>query len=147
MNQEEANIVNQALKILSKEIQSTDALSEPQVVVDYLRTSSETQYREHFTVLFLNAKNNVIESKVLFSGGLNSAEVQPRVIAKEALLCDALSVILSHNHPSGDCQPSQSDIRLTHRLAEVLNLIDVKVLDHIIIGKNEHFSFSSMGLL
>jgi len=147
MNQNERVIVDQAIEILNREIKLTDAMSDPQTVINYLRVKSEGEYREHFTVLFLNTKNCVIESKVLFSGGLNSAEVHPRVIAKEALICDASSVILSHNHPTGFSKPSESDIALTNRVTKVLSLIDVRVLDHIIIGKIEQFSFAQKGLI
>lgn len=147
MNQKEVLIVKQAIEILSKEIKLTNALTSPQAVIDYLRLTTETEYREHFTVLFLNTKNCVIKPVRLFSGDINSAQVSPRVIAKEALVLDAMSVILSHNHPSGDCKPSNSDIQLTKRVAEVLSLIDVKVLDHIIIGKNTQYSFAESGLI
>ena len=87
----------------------------------------------------------MISFKKLFFGTLNSAEVHPRVIAKEALLVDATAIILCHNHPSGNVSPSHADISLTKRLIETLSLFDIKVLDHIIVSQSETYSFSEAG--
>lgn len=102
--------------------------------------------REEFLVLYLNAQHELIEDKVEFVGTINSAAVYPREIAKSALLKNAAAVILCHNHPSGNLDPSEADISLTKDLTDALRLIDVRVIDHIIVG-NGSMSFRQRGVL
>lgn len=89
---------------------------------------------EMFACLFMDSKHRVLEWVEIFRGTVNSATVHPREVVKEALRLNAAAVILAHNHPSGDCTPSREDIALTDRLQEVLRVIDVRVLDHLIVG-------------
>ncbi len=101
---------------------------------------------EIFACLFLDSRHRVLALKELFTGTINHATVHPRVIVKEALQLNAAAVILAHNHPSGENQPSKQDITLTNTLADILQVVDVRVLDHLIIG-DEVTAFSDLGLL
>ncbi len=103
--------------------------------------------REEFRVLYLTRKNDVIADKVLFEGSLAESVVSPREIILSAVQLSAASVILLHNHPSGDPGPSQEDKNVTRKIVQACKYIDLAVLDHIIIGKESYFSFADEGLL
>ncbi|EBZ5771705.1 DNA repair protein RadC [Salmonella enterica subsp. enterica serovar Redlands] len=130
-------LIGRALKVVEKQLMAAeklpDALS-PSTVVDYLRLQLWEQDREHFLVLFLDSQNRLITAEKLFSGSLTSVEVHPRIIARKALLLNARSIILAHNHPSGDVHPSKDDLLITQRIQKVLALLDIRVLDHLIIS-------------
>ncbi|WP_154224774.1 JAB domain-containing protein [Marinicella rhabdoformis] len=125
----------------------SEAFCSPDLVGDFLLLNHEQTPHETFSVMFLNSKNKLICHEVIFSGSISSAQVYPRTIAQKALSCNAAAVILAHHHPSGDTKPSQSDIRLTENLKEALKLIDVKVLDHFVIGGKTFFSMASHQLM
>ncbi len=101
--------------------------------------------RETFAVLLLDTKNRVVAVHIASIGLLDSAPVHPREIFKAAILANARAVILGHNHPSGDPQPSAQDMRVTHLLAEAGRLLEIRVLDHIIIGDGTHVSLRARG--
>jgi DNA repair protein RadC len=101
---------------------------------------------EHFVVIFLNNQNKVITTEVVASGTINTSAIYPRQIAIKALEKEATSLILSHNHPSGETMPSNSDRAVTKKLQTGLSALDVDILDHIIIGE-DHYSFADAGLL
>jgi DNA repair protein RadC len=103
--------------------------------------------REHFVVLFLNARHRLIDSKILFSGTVDGAEVYPRVILQQALACNAVAIVLAHNHPSTHPDPSSADHALTARIKQALNLIDVRLLDHFIVAGDSNTSFAEKGWL
>jgi len=111
----------------------------------YLRDAQ----KEFFNVIFLDIKNKPIDRIEISKGSINAAVVDPKEIIKEATIRSASSIILVHNHPSGDTEPSPADIELTKRISQACNIVGVKVLDHIIIGKNQedYFSFAKQGLL
>ena len=117
--------------------------NDPKVVESFLLANFPNSSHEQFAVLFLNSKNQLIKFEQLFSGSINSAQVYPRTVAQYCLKYNAAAVIFAHNHPSGDVAPSQSDIRLTHQLKAALELVDVKVLDHFVVGLNTTFSMAS----
>ena len=98
-------------------------------------------------VCFLDTRHRVIVLETLFYGTINSAAVYPREILKRALALNASAVILSHNHPSGDPEPSQADIRITQTIKQALELIDIKCLDHMIVGQGQIVSLAERGLL
>ena len=123
------------------------ALSSPHSVRDYLRLTLSGKEHEVFVVLFLDAENLVIEASELFRGTLTQTSVYLREIVKEALRCDAASVIFAHNHPSGIAEPSRADEMLTQSLKQALALVDVKLLDHFVIGAGTAMSFAERGLL
>jgi len=103
--------------------------------------------REEFHVLFLTNKHHLIEVKLMSIGTINSASVYPREIVKCALRLNAAAVILAHNHPSGIPEPSQTDKALTTRITNALELIEVRVVDHLIVGNDEVLSFAEKGLM
>jgi DNA repair protein RadC len=119
------------------------SFTDPSIVDQYLMANFEISKHEKFAGLFLNSKNHLIKFEYLFNGSINSAQVYPRTVAQYCLKYNAAAVIFAHNHPSGDVQPSESDIALTVRLKKTLALIDVKVLDHFVIGVNQTFSMAS----
>jgi len=116
-------------------------------VFDYLYHTLRDLKREKFKVLFLDSKNQILEEKTLFEGTVDSSAVYPREIMKDALRYNASSLIFVHNHPSGDPEPSACDRDLTRELVFAANLMQLRVLDHIIIGNNRYFSFADKGLI
>jgi len=106
----------------------------------------QSQEREVFGCLFLDSRNRVLSWIELFFGTINSTTVHPREVVKEALRLNAASVIFAHNHPSGDSSPSSQDIDLTKTLQDILKVIDVRVLDHLVVG-DMTVSFSDLGLM
>jgi DNA repair protein RadC len=113
-----------------------------------LHTYLEDVDREHFVVIMLNQKNKVIGMNTVSVGSLTASVVHPREVWKPAILSNAAAIILAHNHPSGDCQPSKEDRALTARLVEAGKLLGISILDHIVIGgEGKYFSFADEGLL
>ena len=116
-----------------------DAFTNPEQVAKYLYLHIGNLARENFAVLLLDQKHRLIELDILFTGTLNQASVHPREVVKVALDKNACAVVLAHNHPSGDPTPSKADIDITQQIQKALALIDVRVLDHIIIGDSGRF--------
>lgn len=116
-------------------------------VFDYLYHSLRDMKREKFKVLFLDAKNQILEEKTLFEGTVDSSAVYPREIIRDALRYEASSLVFVHNHPSGDPEPSLCDKEITRDLVFAAKVMQLKVLDHIIIGNNCYFSFADHGLV
>lgn len=116
-------------------------------VFDYLYHSLRDIKREKFKVMFLDAKNHILGGKTIFEGTVDASAVYPREIIQEALNFDASSLIFVHNHPSGDPAPSSNDREITKELIFAASIIQIKVLDHIIIGSNCYFSFADEGLI
>lgn len=144
----EADVIRHALRILEERLTNTDQiyLSSPDAVRDYLRLQLYDRGHEVFAVIFLNNRHRVIAFEELFRGTIDGASVHPREVVKEALRHNAAAVILAHNHPSGVTEPSRSDQAITQRLKDALALVDVRVLDHLIVGEGIT-SFAERGLL
>lgn len=141
-------IIEKALAILAKRIKKEDfTLSSPSAVKTYLQVKLGELEHEVFGVLFLNVKNRLIEDAIMFTGSLTHASVYPREVVKKALYVNAASAVVYHNHPSGDSKPSQADISLTKTLSQALQLIDVKILDHIVVTATETTSFAENGMI
>ena len=140
-------IVEQALSMLECEVREADALSSPDAVRDFLRLQLGDLPHEVFACMFMDAQNRLIDYQELFRGTLTQTSVYPREVVKEALACNAASVILTHNHPSGLADPSRADESLTHTLKQALALVDVRVLDHLIVTRSTVLSFAERGLL
>ena len=134
-------------RALAAEIKSGINLSSPAAVRDFLRLSIQSRQIEIFMGLFLDAQNRVIAAEELFSGTLTQTSVFPREVVRKALHYNAAAMIFAHNHPSGVAEPSHADETLTHALKEALALIDVRVLDHFVIGRGATLSFAERGLL
>lgn len=132
---------------LSATMKAGDLLSSPDLVRQYLSAQLRHQPREVFAVLFLDNQNRLITYEELFFGTIDGASVYPREVVRRAMAHNAAAVILAHNHPSGVAEPSQADQRITQRLQAALELIDVRVLDHMVVGDTEVVSFAERGLV
>jgi DNA repair protein RadC len=139
--------VELARRALSEKMRASDVLSSPKAVRDYLRLQIGGREHEVFLVIFLDAQNRVIACEDLFRGTLTETSVYPREVVKRALQHNAAAVIFAHNHPSGEAQPSVADETLTHALKSALALVEVKVLDHFVVGGEGATSFAERGLL
>ena len=134
-------------RYLLADLQRGDALSNPDATRRFLQARLSGYPYEVFACLFLDNRHRVIEYEALFRGTIDGASVHPREVVKAALAHNAAAVILAHNHPSGVAEPSQADMQLTRRLREALGLVDIRVLDHLVIGDREAVSFAERGLL
>jgi len=145
--------INSALQLLFEELQRQNlhatvaAFTAPEIVKNYLTLSLALEEREHFHVLFLNNQHKLLLDDRLFSGTIDGASVYPREVVKRALQCNAAAVIIAHNHPSGICIPSEADKSITDKLKQALSTIDIRILDHIIVGHMETYSFAEHGAL
>jgi len=132
---------------LEERMKGRDVLSSPQVVVDFVRMKLSGFPYEAFMVIYLNTKNEVIQYEIVQEGTIDRAIIFPRRIIEGAILHHASGLILVHNHPSGHHQPSDEDKNLTKNILEAVRTLDLRILDHIIVGKDGHFSFMENGLL
>jgi DNA repair protein RadC len=140
-------VLEMSRRYLYGEIQGRDVISSPEATRDYLKLRLHGYPHEVFAALFLDNRHRVIDYRELFRGTIDGASVHPREVVRCALELNAAAVIFAHNHPSGVAEPSQSDLRITQRLKDSLALIDVRVLDHLIIGDGEGTSLAERGLL
>ena len=140
-------IVVQALALLACQVREVDSFTSPYAVRDYLRLLLAERPHEVFVCVFLDVQCRVISTEEMFRGTLTQTSVYPREVVKEALARNAASVILCHNHPSGQAEPSTADKLLTHTLKQALALVDVRVLDHLIVTRGGVLSFAERGLL
>ena len=140
-------ILEIARRVLAEDLKRGDVLSSPGAVNDYLRLYFQKHEREAFVAIFVDMQHRVITVEELFAGTLGQTSVHPREIVKRALLLNAAAVLFAHNHPSGINEPSVADRRLTQVLKNALNICDVRVLDHLIVGDGKPYSFVEHGLL
>ncbi|WP_304639268.1 RadC family protein [Pseudomonas sp.] len=140
-------VMEMARRHLYEELKRGDALTSPGAVRAYLKSRLLALPHEVFACLFLDNQHRVIAFEELFRGTLDSASVYPREVMKRALAHNAAALILTHNHPSGVAEPSQADLMLTRRLREALALVDIRVLDHLVIGDGEPVSLAERGLM
>mgnify|MGYP001574948314 FL=1 len=131
---------------LELELEDID-VENPQSVVKALQAKIKDKAKEHFKLILLNTRNKIIGISTVSIGTLDSSLVHPREVFKEAIAHNAYSVMLAHNHPSGDPEPSEDDITITRRLIEAGKILGIEVTDHIIISKNGFFSFKEKGLI
>jgi DNA repair protein RadC len=136
-----------ARRALEQDMKTGVNLNSPQTVRDFLRLRLQHEQVEVFMGIFLDAQNRVIAADPLFSGTLTQTSVYPREVVKVALRHNAASVIFAHNHPSGVAEPSRADEMLTQALKRALELVDIRVLDHFIVGNGSALSFAERGLL
>ncbi len=140
-------VLEMARRHLSATMKAGDLLSSPELVRQYLSAQLRHQPREVFAVLFLDNQNRLITYEELFFGTIDGAAVYPREVVRRAMTHNAAALILAHNHPSGIAEPSQADQRITQRLQAALELIDVRILDHMVVGDLEVVSFAERGLI
>jgi DNA repair protein RadC len=136
-----------ALRLSQGEIMQRPALSSWTLLIDYCRSSMAFNEKEQFRILFLDKKNILIADEVQQEGTVDHTPVYTREVVKRALELAASSIILVHNHPSGDPTPSQPDIVMTRKIIEAAEKLNIKIHDHIIVGKQGHASFRGLGLI
>lgn len=136
-----------ARRALLEELRRDTLLDSPARVRDYLKLTLAPLPHEVFVALFVDAQNRLITAEELFRGTLTQTSVYPREVVKRALACNAAAVIFAHNHPSGIAEPSRADELLTRALKEALQLVDVRLLDHLIVGQGPVASFAERGLI
>lgn len=139
-------IVNQAIGYIRESIpEKGEAISKTDLAMVLPTLRLRGKEREHFLVILLDSQNRLITDEILFSGTIDAASVYPREVVKFGLKHNAAAMILAHNHPSGECEPSQADIRITATLKTALAMVDIRVLDHIIVGSDKCTSLASRG--
>jgi DNA repair protein RadC len=136
-----------ARRALSQRLKEREAFQTPDAVKQYLQLQLAHKNHEVFAVLFLDNQNRMLAMEELFRGTLSQTSVYPREVVMRALHHQAAAVVLSHNHPSGSVQPSRADEHLTQTLKASLALVDVRVLDHIIVGQGQALSMAEAGLM
>ena len=132
-------------RYLREEIQRPTYFNDPNDVKIFLLSELSQRRRERFIALFLDNQHRLIKTRVLFKGTINAAQVYPREVVRAAIDLNAAAVIFAHNHPSGIAEPSDADRRITDRLINALSLIDIRVLDHFVVGDCEVISFAERG--
>jgi len=132
---------------LGESLQRGTVIYSPERTIAYLSARLRDYPYEVFSALFLDNRHRMIAFEELFRGTIDGASVHPREVVRRALTHNAAALIISHNHPSGVAEPSQADQRITVRLRDALALIDVRLLDHIVIGDGEHCSLAQRGLI
>jgi DNA repair protein RadC len=142
------DVITKALNLVQERAASEgDFMNSPDQTFDYFRLFyAGKQEREHFALMLLDSQHKVLDCSVIFSGTIDGAAIYPREIVKAALSANAAAVILAHNHPSGVVEPSTADKRITERIKSALALLDIRVLDHIIVG-DSCYSFAESGEL
>ena len=144
---EKCSLLALAMKVLSVRHYRGRTLRSPDDTQAYLRLRLADKPAELFGCLYLDNRHRVLELRELFQGTIDGTSVYPRVVVQQALQINAAAVILFHNHPSGVAEPSQADERITRRLKNALELIDVRVLDHFIVAAGESVSMAARGIL
>lgn len=141
-------IIRAALAILESRIISTEGnVRRPEDVRDYVAIKLAGRRHEVFALVLLDTRHNVIEYRELFTGTIDGAAVYPREVVRTVLDANAAAVVLVHNHPSNDPEPSEADRAITRKLAKAMEMIDVRLLDHIVCGAHRTVSFAERGLL
>jgi DNA repair protein RadC len=138
-------VLEMTQRYLAETLSRGDALTSPNHTKLYLSSMLRDRQREAFYILFLDNQNRVIKDEVMFEGTIDAASVYPREVVKRALHHNAAALILAHNHPSGVAEPSQADRRITRRLTDALALVDIRILDHFVVGDGEVISFAERG--
>ena len=122
-------------------------IKNPEAVVKAVRASIQDKAKEHFKLILLNSRNKILRISPVSTGTLTTSLVHPREVFRDAITHSAASVVLAHNHPSGDPEPSEDDLKITKKLVESGKILGIEVIDHIIIGKNNYYSFREKGLI
>lgn len=140
-------ILEAARYAIDKKMTRGTAFTSPCLVKEFLIAKLAGCEQEVFAVLFLDSQHRLIQYSEMFYGTIDGAAVYPREVVKAAMSYNAAAIIMSHNHPSGTPDPSTADKKITQRLKSALELVDVRVLDHVIVGGDDTFSFAEYGLL
>lgn len=141
----EAELLSIAKAFARRRLARGRKITQPALAFEYLQILLQDYEHEVFSAIFLDSQHRVICFEELFRGTIDSASVYPRAVVKQALANNAAAVILAHNHPSGDPEPSDADRRITQRLKDALGLVEVRVIDHIVVGSEGCVSFAERG--
>lgn len=140
-------VLEMARRHFAEILKHGDALTSPEATRAYLSAQLRGYEYEVFACLFLDNQHRIIKLEELFRGTIDGASVYPREVVKRALFHNAAAVIFAHNHPSGISEPSQADKQITEKLKKALGLIDIRVLDHFVVGEGEPYSFAEHGII
>ncbi len=140
-------VLEMARRHLAEELKKGSAINSPQVTRNFLLSTMRAARQEIFACLYLDSQNRLIEFREHFYGTIDSSSVYPRELVRSALECNAAAIILAHNHPSGIAQPSEADRSTTRTIKAAMQLIDVRLVDHMVVGDGEVLSFAELGLL
>ncbi|MEW7975563.1 MAG: DNA repair protein RadC [Candidatus Thiodiazotropha endolucinida] len=140
-------VLEMARRYLHEQLETSGSLTTPEQTQDYLRARLRHYAYEVFSCLFLDNRHRVISYEELFRGTIDGANVHPREVVRRALELNAAALIFAHNHPSGMAEPSRADRQITQRLKDALALVDIRVLDHIVIGEGEAVSLAERGMI
>ncbi len=140
-------VLEMSQRYLAETISRQDTISSPQDTRLYLKSRLRHKTHEVFAALFLDNRHQVIKFEELFQGTIDGASVYPREVVKKALQYNAAAMIVAHNHPSGIAEPSLADESITRRLKEALGLVDIRLLDHLVIGDDEIVSLAERGII
>jgi DNA repair protein RadC len=140
-------VIDTALELLARRIAKGPLLSSPNAVKNYLRLRFADLQHEVFCLLFVDKRHRLIACEEMFRGTIDGASVHPREVVKTALRHNSAAVILCHNHPSNCAEPSHADELITHRLKSALDLVEIRVIDHLIVAGGSVLSFAERGLL
>ena len=144
---EERKIISKALRLVSRTYTRGLVFTTPDVAIDFFKLHLAGLEREHFVMVCLNTRHRMLKCFTLHQGTVDGAEVYPREVVKAALSVNASAVLFGHNHPSGEAKPSSADQTLTKQLKKALDIVGVRVLDHIIIAGEQTYSFARAGAL
>lgn len=147
LNSYEKGLVRRALRVMERQMERSDCLTSSALTRNYVRCRLASYEREVFLCLYLDNQHRVIASEELFAGTIDGSMVHPREVVKRSLYHNAAALIFAHNHPSGVPEPSQADISITRKLKNALALVEIRVLDHIVVGDKEVVSLAERGLL
>tara|TARA_R110002167_G_scaffold20405_14_gene74688 strand:- start:14087 stop:14761 length:675 start_codon:yes stop_codon:yes gene_type:complete len=139
--------IEMSKRYLAEKMDKVDALNSVEQTQTFLLSKLRDQKQEVFAMLMLDSQHRLIKYRPMFFGTIDSASVYPRVLVKQALDDNAAAVILAHNHPSGVAEPSQADQHITRRIVDAMALVDIRVLDHFVIGDGVAVSFAQRGLI
>ncbi|EGG94670.1 DNA repair protein [gamma proteobacterium IMCC1989] len=143
----ESQILAWAESILEARFKRSNYITSPSHTREYLSVTLADKEREVFCMIYLDSQHGIIDFEILFHGTIDAASVYPREVVKSALKYNAAAIILAHNHPSGSPEPSSADKRITDQIITALKTVDIRVLDHLIVGGTQSISFAELGLL
>ena len=146
--QSKAEVIEAAHEMLVSLARSGDiSLCKPADASRFFRTQIANEERELFSVAFLDSQHRLISCDILFQGGIDSSAIYPREVVKASLKHNAAALVVAHNHPSGVAEPSEADRRITGRLREALDLVDVRLLDHLVVAQGDFVSLAERGMI
>lgn len=143
----EDNLIREAIGLIESRLRNTEVFSRPDDARRFCQLQIASEPDEYFCCLYLDSQHRLIEFERLFRGTVDGAAVYPRVVARRALELNAAALILTHNHPSGVTEASEADKRITRRLQDALGLMDIRILDHIIVGTSGTSSMAEAGFI